>query len=133
MRFAVIEDGRVANVVLADEDFATEQGWIEATDGVAIGWLYDGEFSAPDPADALVPEFVTQGQAKIALWRKEPDGALYTEAETLVNMVGGEALVWWNSAETFRRDNEHVAAIGVALSLSNETIDTLFRTAALIE
>lgn len=59
MRYAIIDDGRVANVALAeDPDFAAEQGWIEAPIEVAIGWLYtDGEFAAPQhdpiPLDEL--------------------------------------------------------------------------------
>jgi hypothetical protein len=52
MKYAIIENGVVTNVVVAEADYAAEQGWIDA--GIAgIGWKYDGTaFTAPDP----VPE-----------------------------------------------------------------------------
>jgi hypothetical protein len=56
MRHAIIESGVVTNVVLADEQFAAEQGWTAAPDNVGPGWLYvDGVFSAP-PAPPPPPE-----------------------------------------------------------------------------
>jgi hypothetical protein len=56
MRHAIIESGVVTNVVLADEQFAAEQGWAAAPDNVGPGWLYaDGVFSAP-PAPPPPPE-----------------------------------------------------------------------------
>lgn len=48
MRHAIIESGVVTNVVLADEQFAAEQGWTAAPDDVGPGWLYvNGGFSPP--------------------------------------------------------------------------------------
>lgn len=47
MRAAIVENGVVVNVALADEAFAKEQGWI-LSDTAQIGWLYNGKkFSAP--------------------------------------------------------------------------------------
>lgn len=46
-RYAIIENGTVANIVEAEADFAGEQGWI-AAGSAQIGWSYDGQdFSAP--------------------------------------------------------------------------------------
>lgn len=45
MRFAIIEGDVVANITVAEAQFAAEQGWIEATGDVAIGDHYvDGIF-----------------------------------------------------------------------------------------
>jgi hypothetical protein len=47
-KYAVIEDGVVVNIAVAEEDFAAEQGWVFLPLGVGIGWLYDGStFSGP--------------------------------------------------------------------------------------
>jgi hypothetical protein len=46
MRFAIIENGVVSNVVLADE--ALESNWVE-TDQAGPGWLYDGSTFSPPP------------------------------------------------------------------------------------
>jgi hypothetical protein len=51
-RYAIIENGLVNNVVLADAEFAAEQGWIECLNA-GPGWKYEGAtFIEPDP----VPE-----------------------------------------------------------------------------
>ena len=47
-KYAVIEAGKVINTAIATPEFASSQGWIDASDGVEIGWLYDnGKFSPP--------------------------------------------------------------------------------------
>jgi hypothetical protein len=46
--YAIIENGVVTNMALAEEGFAAEQGWVLPTAGATIGWLYaDGVFSPP--------------------------------------------------------------------------------------
>jgi hypothetical protein len=43
--FAVIENEKVINVVVAEADYAAEQGWIELVDDAGIGCIYiDGQF-----------------------------------------------------------------------------------------
>jgi hypothetical protein len=46
-KYAILDGGKVANIVVADAVFAASQGWIEAPDDVEIGWTHDGEFAAP--------------------------------------------------------------------------------------
>jgi hypothetical protein len=54
--FAVIENGKVINTLVADEAYAAEQGWIELTGYAGIGWDYvDGQFVDNRP----VPEVIT--------------------------------------------------------------------------
>jgi hypothetical protein len=46
-RYAIIENGIVSNVVIADAETATANGWIECTNA-GPGWTYaDGVFTAP--------------------------------------------------------------------------------------
>ena len=45
--YAVIEGGVVVNAVLAEEDFAAEQGWVLLPEGVGPNWLYDGSTFKP--------------------------------------------------------------------------------------
>lgn len=57
MRYAVIENGKVVNVVIADSEYAQSMGWVECPDGVGIGWTFDGNGTPlPPPPD-------TEGEA----------------------------------------------------------------------
>jgi len=42
--FAIIENGKVINVVVANADYATEKGWvlIPADQNAGVDWDYDG-------------------------------------------------------------------------------------------
>jgi hypothetical protein len=43
--YAVIENNKVVNVVVADASYGAEQGWILMPEGVGIGWAYiNGNF-----------------------------------------------------------------------------------------
>jgi hypothetical protein len=54
--FAIIENGKVVNAVVAEADYAAEQGWIALPDGAGIDWDYvDGQFIDNRP----VPEMIT--------------------------------------------------------------------------
>lgn len=57
--FAIIENGVVVNMAVAEPDFAATQGWIAAPDGVSIGWLHEnGTFTAPvapEPSPVVQP------------------------------------------------------------------------------
>lgn len=52
MKYAIIENGVVTNVVVAEADYAAQQGWIECN-AIGPGWKYDGStFTEPDPIPA---------------------------------------------------------------------------------
>lgn len=55
MKYAVIQNGVVSNIVLAEPEFAAEQGWIQCPEGVDIGWAYDGQTATP-PVEIPEPE-----------------------------------------------------------------------------
>jgi hypothetical protein len=57
-RYAIIENGVAVNVVVANAEYAAQQGWIECPDA-GPGWTYaDGVFTAPvvvEPTPAPAP------------------------------------------------------------------------------
>jgi hypothetical protein len=54
--FAVIENKKIVNTVVAEADYAATQGWVALPDGAGIDWDYvDGQFIDNRP----VPEVVT--------------------------------------------------------------------------
>lgn len=60
MRLAIIKDGLVENVVVADLEFANNQGWnyiqLEQDQPCAIGWTYDGQnFISPIIIEEVIP------------------------------------------------------------------------------
>jgi hypothetical protein len=53
--FAIIENGKVVNVVVAEPDFAAQRGWVSLPVDAGIDWDYvDGQFVDNRP----VPERV---------------------------------------------------------------------------
>lgn len=54
LNYAIIENGKVVNIVVAEPDYAATQGWVACSNG-GIGWDYiDGQFVDNRP----VPEIV---------------------------------------------------------------------------
>ena len=54
-KYAIIENGKVINTVVAEADYATEKGWIPLTNG-GIGWDYvNGQFVDNRPQLAAPP------------------------------------------------------------------------------
>ena len=54
--YAIIENGKVVNAVVADADYAATQGWVALPDEAGIDWGYvNGQFVDNRP----VPEVVT--------------------------------------------------------------------------
>jgi hypothetical protein len=85
MRFAVIENGHVANVVLADEPLA--DNWVQS-DEAQIGWAYDNGGFGPLPEP--VPTDDMQRVSRAAAFAAEADPLFFkwqagegTEAEWL--------------------------------------------------
>jgi len=52
--YAVIENGKVVNTVVAEAEYAAAQGWVELTNG-GIDWDYiEGQFVDNRPAPEMV-------------------------------------------------------------------------------
>ena len=129
MRYAVIENGVVVNVALADAPLAAN--WIQS-DTAAIGDLYaDGAFAKPPTQQTPVPDEVTNAQAREALIRSGISIASVNSAiQAITNPVEREvAFVQWEYRDKIRRNAELVRSMGVALNLSDSQIDDLFRYA----
>jgi hypothetical protein len=63
MRYAIIENGVAVNVVIADAEYAVQQGWVACPDA-GPGWTYaNGVFTAPvvvEPEPIPVPPAPTK-------------------------------------------------------------------------
>lgn len=61
--YAVIENGKVVNIVVSDADYATQQNWIPLAEGAGIGWDYaNGQFTDNRPVSESNPELLTKEQ-----------------------------------------------------------------------
>lgn len=135
-RFAIIENGIVGNIVIADAEFAQEQGWLAAPDDVEIGWTYDGnDFAAPvvSPEEiraAIRP--VTMRQARLALLAAGVLGDVAPALAALPSPHRDAAEIEWEYASEVRRDAPLIAALGSALGLTEDQIDDLFAAAAML-
>lgn len=127
MRYAIIENGTVVNVVVAEPDFAEEQGWTPVAGSVATGWAFNGDvFEEPAPKLPPVPESVTPMRAKLALLQY----GLLDAAEATIAQANPAIRIMWSNALEFRRDDPAVNAVGAALKLTSSQMDDLFRAAA---
>jgi len=130
-RFAIIDAGRVTNVVEAEADFAEQQGWVPAGDS-NIGDLWDGEnFTPAPPAPPVVPAAVTMRQARLALL----GAGLLDDVDTAIAAIPDEttrraAQIEWEFSNEVQRNNSFTALLGAGLGLGHEQIDQLFIQAA---
>lgn len=140
MMYAILEGGVVTNTAvsqapLVEWDGVTipVTGWIELPEGVEIGDLFDGEaFTKPEPV-VVVPLSVTPRQAKLALLGAGLLDSVDAALDAIVDPTEQRAAqIEWEYAIEFRRDAPLIAAIGGALGLTDEQIDTLFVAAAAI-
>lgn len=127
MKYAIIEDGVVVNIVVSDDpDFAEEQGWVPAEEVKAsIGWEHDGKDFVEKEPKRPVPIAVSPMRAKLALYKM----GLYDQVETLIKSSPAPVQIAWANAIEFRRDDPFVLQVGAALRLSSDEIDELFRVA----
>jgi hypothetical protein len=52
----VIQNGEVVNSVVAESEYAIQQGWVLLPINAGIGWLYDGHTFTPPPPPQKSPE-----------------------------------------------------------------------------
>lgn len=105
----------------------TETHWIVDAAGVDQAALDAVDYTPPP---APVPEEVSSAAAIIALSRAgllEAVKAAVAAAEAAGNV---ETRLWFDRAQTWRRDHPVVASLGQAVELTAAEIDDLFRAAA---
>lgn len=126
MRYAIIQDSQVINIVASDRSY--DQSWIEVDDTVQIGYTWDGEaFTAPTVTPSI-PSSVTPLQAKAALLAV---GKL-SIVQTLMNDPNTDPLIVlaWNNAMEFRRDSPMLLGLAEVFGWSSEDLDNLFISAS---
>lgn len=109
--------------IVALEIPAAQAGEVQSSVGLGIeaGVIVADPVYAPIPP-APVPLAVTRAAAKTALAAAGKFGA-FRDAALAMGPAGD---ILWNDESVWRRDNETLAALGVALNLD---LDTLFRAA----
>lgn len=81
MKYAIIKDGRVENVVLARE---TPQNGVPIDGPAGIGWSYDGEAFTPPPPPPAKRSGLTRGQFRMLFTfaERQAEAAFKREAES---------------------------------------------------
>lgn len=70
MKWALIENNEISNIIVADEDFARSIGAIEVPEDACIGWQKIGTGFEPKPEPpqpVRTPDFVSSRQFKLML------------------------------------------------------------------
>lgn len=87
----------------------------------------------PEPEQPVVPESVTQRQARLALLQmgklNEAEAALQAIEDAVLRKA---ALIEWEYADIIRRDHPLIAQIATALEITEQEIDELFLLAGSI-
>ena len=136
MRYALISDGVVVNVIDATPDYAASiaADWdaVVESDMAGPGWSYaGGEFTAPEAPPASVPNRVTRRQGRQALLL----AGLLDDVQTVLDAIAddterGMAQIEWDDAQDFERSNPTLQALAAGLGLDSAALDALFVQAA---
>lgn len=135
MRCAIVENGIVVNVILADDP--DEFGSVACSDEVSPGWTYaDGEFTPPE-VEPLPPEplgSLTARQLRLGL---VTNGLSLDQVTATIDGIPDEqdravAKIEWEYASQFERDHPLIAQVGAALGLTEFQIDTMWKQAMML-
>lgn len=129
MNYALIQDGKVVNIAVAEGAEALEGNWV-ATSVAGIGWTYiDGNFAPPvvTEAEPTVPHSVTRRQARQALLL----AGMLDQVEPAIASISdpiqrGMAAIEWADSQAFERDRPLLIQLGAALGLDSAALDNLF-------
>ena len=142
-RIALIKDGKVSTIIVADMAFAmalnegTPVDVTEVSPFPGPGWSYDGGgFTAPvvveipEPPPPVVIPTITMVQARLALLAIGKLADVGAVLSSLPEPQQSAAKIEWEYRATVARDNALVNALGPALGLSDARLDELFVSAA---
>jgi hypothetical protein len=128
MRFAIIENGVVTNIAVADS--ALESNWIQS-DTATKGYTYEnGVFTAPPEPPEPVPASVTMRQARLALNSQGLLAGVEAAIAGLSEPDKTNITIEWEYAATVERASPWIATMIAALSLTEAEMDGLFVLAA---
>lgn len=150
--FAIVKNGIVINVIIADDDFA--QMYSESPDHVGecfeydemneddtrvarIGELYiNGLFVSeaqaiemaliPDTRTVTVPESITMRQCRLKLLDLKLLGLVEQAINSLPSPQKEQAQIEWEYASEVRRDNPLIGQLMQALGMGETELDNLF-------
>jgi hypothetical protein len=134
MRYAIIKDDQVINVVEADA------GWIAkyapgavASNDASPGDTYSGgQFVRPAAPPPPVPAAVTMRQARLALL----GAGLLDDVEAAINAMAEPAKtaarIEWDYSSELQRAHPLVSTLGASLGLTSEQLDSMFIAAQVL-
>lgn len=112
-----------------DEAYAGE--FIEAPEGVEVGWLWDGEtLTPPPPEPPVVPSAVTMRQARLALLGAGLLDDIDAAINGLPSLQKEAARIEWEYSQEVQRHNGFVSVLAPMLGLTEAQTDALFIAAA---
>lgn len=130
-KYAVIENGLVVNVIVAEADFASASGAIACNDGVTIGDKWDGVNFIPAPPEPVKPpQSVTMRQARLALLQAGKLSAVNAAISTMSGVQGEAARIEWEFSNEVQRSQPLVAALAPVLDMDSSQLDQLFIAAS---
>ena len=137
MYYAVVENNKVINVIVADADFVSvyednnpthqcieyDEFNEDDTKVARIGEVYvDGKFIA-EVQPIAVPQSLTPRQIRLVL----TEYGYREQVETMIAQSTDYSLKdWWEYSLEYLRTNEQLLAMADALGLSAEQIDAMF-------
>jgi len=151
MYYAVIENNKVINVIVADADFVSvyeannlthqcieyDEFNNDDTKVARIGELYvDGKFVSeaqamdigflPDTRTIAVPESITMRQCRLMLLNLKLLGSVDQAINSLPSPQKEQAQIEWEYAGEVRRDNPLIGQLMQALGMGETELDNLF-------
>lgn len=134
MNLAQVENGIVTNVIVVDPNNIPD--WASnypETQNAGIGWLYDGENFHP-PIEITEPKIyppISARQLRLTLLQ---NGITSQDVINKINQIPDPiqkeaALIEFEYAIQFERDNPLLNQIGSAFELTEEMIDTMWESA----
>lgn len=135
MRYAVIDDTKVVNVIEAGPEFTLPGFLLVPTETAGPGWTYDpvsGEFSPPPPPPPQpepVPQSCTRRQGRLALLGVGKLDAVEAAIAAITDPTERMAAQIEYEADTWERDNAFLQAMWAQLGGTEQQLDDLFREA----
>ena len=145
--FAIVENGIVVNVIIADDEFVVlyqEQnpthlcveyvGFDINDENVArIGEHYvDGKFVAPYVAPS-VPQSITMRQCRLQLISMGLDDEVESAIEAITDATQKKIVrTEWEYAATVDRHNGWIETLGTSLGMTSEQLDQMFIEASVL-
>lgn len=137
MRFAIIENSVVTNIILADQEFIDELGVvaIDVTDvDCNIGDMWNGtSFAPPAPVATVVtvPQAVTRRQALQQLIIEGLDDDVEAVLAGIPDITTRKLMtVWYRDSQVFERNRPEILQVWQALGRTAKQLDDTFIAAS---